>query len=89
MALLKLVLEKQFSGPPTVDQYLALFDKFIHESANRAQRRSVPLSYQELLQIWNTFIIPNNMSRSAIQAMIERRLSSNKNPSAKSQFHRN
>ena len=89
MALLKLVLEKQFIGPPTVDQYSSLFDNFIHESANRAQRRSVPLSYQEILQIWNTFIVPNNMSRSAIEAMIEKKLSSNKNPSAKSQFQGN
>ena len=62
MALLKLVLEKQFTGPPTVDQYSSLFDKFIHKSTNRAQRRNVPFSYQEILAIWNTLIFPNNMS---------------------------
>ena len=85
MALLKLVLEKQFTGPPTVDQFSNLFDKFIHESANRAQRRSVPLSYQEILQIWNTFIVPNNMSRSAIEALVDSRL---KNLNSKPQDNR-
>ena len=88
MALLKLVLEKQFTGPPTVDQYSSLFDKFIHESANRAQRRSIPLSYQEILQIWNTFIVPNNISRSAIEAMIDMRMKSKQNLNPKAQSHR-
>ena len=89
MALLKLVLEKQFTGPPTVDQYSSLFDKFIHESANRAQRRSVPLSYQEILQIWNTFIVPNNMSSSVIEAMIEKKLNLNKNLNSRIQLQGN
>ena len=51
MALMKLVLEKYFSGPATVTQYSALFEKFIHLSANRAQRKKTPLSYQEILCI--------------------------------------
>ena len=85
MALLKLVLEKYFSGPATVNQYSALFENFIHKSANRAQRRNVPLSYQEILAIWNTFIVPNNMSKAAIEAIIEKRLNSNRTPGAKSQ----
>ena len=62
MALMKLVLEKYFSGPATVPQYSALFEKFIHLNTNRAQRRETPLSYQEILGIWNTFISPNAMS---------------------------
>ena len=85
MALLKLVLEKHFSGPATVSQYSALFKKFIHESANRAQRRDVPLSYQEILTIWNTFIAPNNMSRATIEAIVENRLNFNKSPGLKFQ----
>lgn len=88
MALLKLVLEKQLTGPPTVEQYSSLFDKFIHESANRAQRRSAPLNYQEILQIWNTFIVPNNMSRSAIEAMIDMRIGRNKSLNPKPQANR-
>ena len=85
MALLKLVLEKYFSGPATMNQYLALFEKFIHESANRAQRRDVPLSYQEILAIWNTFIAPNNMSRATIEAIVENKLNYIKSPGAGSQ----
>ena len=79
MALMKLALKKYFSGPATVSQYLAIFEKFIHLSANRAQRREPPLSYQEILCVWNTFISPNTMSWAMIEAIVDSRVNDNNN----------
>ena len=60
-------------------QYSALFEKFIHLSSNRAQRREPPLSYQEILGIWNTFISPNTMSRATYEAIMDNRVNNNNN----------
>ena len=48
-ALMKVVLEKYATGLPTVEMYERLFEKFIHENTVRAQKRAVPLTYQEIL----------------------------------------
>jgi hypothetical protein len=57
--LLKTMLDKLFEGPPTVDQYVRLFEKFILENGGRAQKNGVPLTYMEIMGLWNTFIAPS------------------------------
>ena len=73
-ALMKVALEKYFFGPPTVDQFSRLFEKYIHENAVRAQRRAVPLTYQEVLGIWNTYITPSPLNASSIETVVDKRL---------------
>lgn len=58
-ALLKVALEKFSEGPPTVEMYESLFEKFIHENAVRAQKGAVPLTYEEILNKWNTTLAPS------------------------------
>ena len=74
MCLMKLVLEKYFFGPPTVEQFTRLFEKFIHENAGRAQRRAVPLTYPEVVQIWNIYITPSPLNTSSIETVVDNRL---------------
>ena len=74
MALLKLVLEKQFTGPPSVEQYSRMFEKFVHDCAIRAQKKAPPPTYQELCVIWNTFIAPNTAMTSVAMAMVDSRI---------------
>ena len=74
MALMKLVLEKQFTGPPTVDQYQKMFEKYVHDSANRAHKKNAPPTYTDLLLIWNAFITPNSMNSTSIEAVVDKRV---------------
>jgi hypothetical protein len=39
-----------------VEQYVRLFEKFISENGRRAQK--IPLTYMEIIGLWNTFIAP-------------------------------
>ena len=71
-SLLKVALEKFLVGPPTVAQYSSLFEKFIHENSVRAQRRAVPLSYQEIVQTWMTYINPLTISTSSIKNYVDK-----------------
>ena len=73
MALLKLILEKQFTVSPSVEQYSRMFERFVHDCAIRAQKRSTPATYQELCVIWNTFIAPNAMTPMSL-AMVDSRI---------------
>ena len=41
-ALLKMVLDKVFEGPPTVDQYVRLLEKFISENGGEPRRTGSP-----------------------------------------------
>jgi hypothetical protein len=76
MALTKVALEKFLKGGSTVDQYIKLFEKFVHENSVRAQRKAVPLTYQEVLGIWTTFISTNpDFNTSSIEAVVDSRLS--------------
>jgi len=72
MALMKLVLEKQFAGPPSVEQYTRMFEKFVHDCAIRAQKKAPPPTYQELCVIWNTFIVPSTSTVS--MTMVDNRI---------------
>ena len=75
MALTKVALEKFLQGGATVDQYVKLFEKFVHENSVRAQRKAVPLTYQEVLSIWTTFISTNPiLNTSSIEAVVDNRL---------------
>ena len=69
-ALLKVALEKYAEGPPTVEMYEALFEKFIHENAVRAQKKGVPLTYEEILNKWNTTLAPSLME--SVIAMVKK-----------------
>ena len=71
-ALMKVVLEKYFIGPPTVDQYNRLFEKFIHENAVRATRKAVPLTYQEILNIWTSHITAAPINSATIESMVNK-----------------
>ena len=48
-ALLKMVLDKMIEGPPTVEQYARLFEKFISENGGRAQKQGIPLTYMDIV----------------------------------------
>ena len=74
MALLKLVLEKQFTGPPLVEQYQKMFEKYVHDSATRAHKKNPPPTYTDLLLIWNTFVAPNSMSSTSMEAFVDNRV---------------
>ena len=73
-ALLKLVFDKYFAGPPTVEQYKAMFEKFISENSVRAQKNKTPLTYMEIMSLWNTFITPNPMSSLAMEQVMDSRI---------------
>ena len=81
-ALLKVALEKFLTGPPKVVHYELLFEKFIHALAGRAQMNNEPLSYKDILDIWNTYIAPPAMNTISVENMVEKKLRealSNKN----------
>jgi hypothetical protein len=61
-ALLKVMLDKLFKGPPTVEQPSRLFEKYISENGGRAQKNGVPLTYMEIVGLWNTFIVPSSIN---------------------------
>jgi len=69
-ALLKVVLEKYATGLTTVEMFERLFEKFIHENAVRAQKRAVPLTYQEILTKYNTTIASPAMNLSSIKDIV-------------------
>ena len=48
-ALLKVMLDKLFEGPPMVEQLSRLFKKYISENGGRAQKNGVPLTYMEIV----------------------------------------
>ena len=73
-ALLKLMLNKMFEGPPTVDQYVRLFEKFISENGGRAQKNGVPLTYMEIVGLWNTFIAPSHLNMVAMDKVIDNKM---------------
>ena len=73
-AFFRVVLELYFNGPPSVQNLSSLFEKFIHESAVRAHKRDVPLSYKEILDLWNTYIVPSVINRSMFENMINEKL---------------
>ena len=74
MALQRVVLEKYFSGPPTVTNYSNFFEKFVHASSVRAHMKAVPLSYKEILDIWNTYIDPPAASKLNIEKMLDEKI---------------
>ena len=73
-ALFRVVLEMYLNGCPTVQNIIQLFEKFVHENLVRAHKREVPLSYNEILDLWNTYIVPSVISRSAFEDMIDAKL---------------
>ena len=73
-ALFRVVLEMYLNGRPTVQNVVSLFEKFIHENAVRAHKKEVPLSYKEILDLWNTYIVPSVISRSTFEDMIDEKL---------------
>ena len=73
-ALLKVAMEKYFSGPPTVSQYNLLFEKYITENAIRAQKRACPLTYQEILQLWNSFVCTYSDNMSNVEALVDQKI---------------
>ena len=75
-ALLKVALEKFFSGPPTVSQYNLLFEKYITENAIRAQKRACPLTYPEILQLWNSFVCTYSDNLSNVEAIVDQKIKS-------------
>ena len=80
-ALMKVVLEKYATGLPTVEMYERLFEKFIHENAVRAQKRAVPLTYQEILTKYNTTIASPAVNLSSIKSIVRREMqNAAKNP---------
>ena len=75
MALAKVALEKFLQGTATVEQFTKLFEKFIHENSVRAQRRATPLTYQEVLLIWTTYISANTtINTASIEALVDKKL---------------
>ena len=74
-SLLKMVIEKHLLGPPTVEQYSFLFEKFIHENSVRAQRRAIPLTYQEVITMWNAEIAPAPFNCSQLQNVVKSEVS--------------
>ena len=66
-----MVLYKMFEGPPTVDQYVRLFEKFISENGGRDQKNEVPLTYMEIVGLWNTFIAPSPLNIVAMEKVID------------------
>ena len=75
-SLFRVVLEMYLNGRPTVQNIIQLFEKFVHENAVRAHKREVPFSYKEILDLWNTYIVPSVISRSAFEEMIDAKLKS-------------
>ena len=75
-AFFRVVLEMYLNGPPTVQNLACLFEKFIHENAVRAHKKEVPLSYKEILDLWNTYIVPSVINRSTFENMINEKLKS-------------
>ena len=73
-ALLKVALEKFCGGSPTVHQYSLLFEKFIHSNGVRAQRQAVPLTYQEILVLWNTHIHPPMIDSATLGTAVQNEL---------------
>ena len=74
MALLRVALEKFFSGPPSAASYSRFFEKFVHESSVRAHMKAVPLSYKEILDIWNTYIEPPSVTQVNIEKMVDQKI---------------
>ena len=73
-ALFKVALEKFFIGPPKVAHYVSLFEKFVHVSAGRAQMRNDPLSYKDVLDLWNTYIAPPVMNTISVENMVAQKV---------------
>ena len=77
MALSKVALEKFLMGGATVEQFVKLFEKFVHENSVRAQRKAIPLTYQEVLLMWTTYISPNaTLNAISIEAVVDKKLRS-------------
>ena len=80
MALAKVALEKFLQNGASVEQFVKLFEKFIHENSIRAQRKATPLTYQEVILIWTTFISQeNNLSAASVESMVDRKWKSLQN----------
>ena len=73
-ALLKVMLDKLFEGPPTVEQLSRLFKKYISENGGRAQKNGVPLTYMEIVGLWNTFIVPSSINMGAVDKAINNKV---------------
>ena len=73
-ALFHVALEKYLEGPPTVAQFKTLFDRFINDNAIRAQKKAPPLTYSEILSIWQNFIAPTPMNNSCVEALVRKEL---------------
>ena len=74
MALQRVALEKFFIASPTVADYSRFFKKFVHESSVRAHMKAVPLSYKEILDIWNTYIQPPSITQINIEKMVDEKI---------------
>ena len=70
-ALLKVVLDKMLEAPPSTEQYIRLFEKFISENAGRAQKNGIPLTYMEIVSLWNTFIAPSPITSVAMERVMD------------------
>lgn len=73
-ALFKVALEKYCGGSPTVSQFSLLFEKFIHSNGVRAQRQAVPMTYQEILVLWNTHIHPPTLDSATVSSAVQNEL---------------
>ena len=57
-----------------MDQYVRLFEKFISENGGRAQKNRVPLTYMEIVGLWNTFIAPSPINMGAVDKVINTKM---------------
>ena len=73
-SLLKVFLDKLIEGPPTVDQFIRLFEKYISENGGRAQKKAIPLTYMEIIGLWTTFIAPSPLNLETIEKTVDRKL---------------
>ena len=74
MAMLRVAMEKFFVGPPSVASYSRFFEKVVHESSVRAHMKAVPLSYKEILDIWNTYIEPPSVTQVNIEKLVDQKI---------------
>ena len=87
-ALFLVVLEKFFEGPPSPQQFIALFDKYIQDSAIRAQKKTSPLSYDEIKDIWTHHIAPSPVNMGSISALLDKKIKEQLNLSTTSSLKR-
>ena len=88
-ALLKVVLDKTLENPPVTEQYILLFEKFVSVNAGRAQKNGIPLTYMEIVNLWNTFIAPSPISSVAMERVMDAKFKQYMNDNTSTPKHKN